>query len=119
MKTWSARLDRPIARSYLSPDRPIRRPRPIVGSDFPPRLRLDPHLARLAPEAGAVVHRQTTLRLPLVHHLVQHGVLDLGPRMAENVAAADGDLGGPAGPEIHRQLAQPGAHPAGPPDGDG
>jgi hypothetical protein len=54
-----------------------------------------------------------------VDHLVQHGVLDLGPRMAEDVAAADGDLGGTAGPEVHGELTQPGPHPAGQPDRNG
>jgi hypothetical protein len=43
---------------------------------------------------------------------MQHRVLDLGPRMSCQVPAADRDLQRPAGPDLHRQLTQPGAHAA-------
>ena len=87
--------------------------------DDPARLRLDPHLERLLPERPDVVHREAGLGLPLVHHLVQHRVLHLGPRVAQQVAAADRDLERPAGAEVDGQLAEPGAHPAREPDRDG
>ena len=94
----------------------------LVGprrSDDPAGLRRDAHLDRLLPERPEVVHGQPGLGLPLVHHLVQHGVLHLGPRMAQQVAAADRDLERPAGVEVDGQLAEPGAHPAGETDRDG
>jgi hypothetical protein len=57
-----------------------------------------------------MIDPEAAFRLPLVHHLMQHGVLDLGPRMSCQVPAANGDLQRPAGPDLHRQLTQPGAH---------
>jgi hypothetical protein len=39
-----------------------------------------------------MIDPQAALRLPLVHHLVQHRVLDLGPRMSGQVPATDRDL---------------------------
>jgi hypothetical protein len=66
-----------------------------------------------------MVDRKTGLRLPLMHHLVQNRVLDFRPRVAKDMTPADGDLGGPTGCEVYRQLSEPGAHPAGDPDGDG
>ena len=50
------------------------------------------HLPRLAPELDPVIHRSTGLRLPLVHHLVQQGVLHFLPQVAGDVAPADRDL---------------------------
>jgi hypothetical protein len=52
------------------------------------------------------------LRLPLVHHFMEHGVLDLWPRMSSQVTSADRNLQRPPGPDLHRQLTQPGPHPA-------
>jgi hypothetical protein len=57
-------------------------------------------------------------RLPLVHHLVEHGVLHFGPGMAQHVAPADRDLARPAAPDIHHDLTEAGAHPAGQSDRD-
>ena len=65
-----------------------------------------------------MIDPESALRLPLVHHLVQHGVLDLRPRMTGQVPPADCDLQRLAGPDIHRQLAEPGAHAAGQPERD-
>ena len=111
---WSSRAllrssSRPIA---LSPYRPFR-------PHFPPRLRLDPDLSCLQSKAATMVDRKTGLRLPLMHHLVQNRVLDFRPRVAQDMTPADGDLGGPTGAEVYRQLSEPGAHPAGDPDRDG
>jgi hypothetical protein len=63
-----------------------------------------------------VVDPESALRLPLVYHLVQHRVLDLGPRVTSEVPAADRDLQRLAGSDLHRQLTEPGAHAAGQPD---
>ena len=65
-----------------------------------------------------MIDPEPTLRLPLVHHLVQHRVLDLGPRVSGEVPAADRDLQRLAGANLHCQLTQPGAHAAGQPDRD-
>lgn len=56
--------------------------------------------------------------LPLVYHLMQQGVLDLGPRVSRDVTPADGDTQWAAGPDLHRELTQAGAHSAGEPDLD-
>jgi len=56
--------------------------------------------------------------LPLVHHLVQHGMLDLGPCVPRDVTPADGDIEWAAGPDLNRELTQAGAHAAGEPDRD-
>jgi hypothetical protein len=53
-----------------------------------------------------------------MHHLVQQRVLDLGPTVPGDVPAAQGELHRPAGPNVHRELAQPAAHAAGEPDRD-
>ena len=73
-------------------------------------------MSRLAPESRTVVHRETGLRLPLMHHLVQQGVLHLGPGVAGDVATADGDLHRSPGSDLHAQLAEPRPHPAREPD---
>ena len=49
---------------------------------------------------------------------MQHGVLDLGPGVPREVMPAEGDLLDLPGAAVHRELAQPGAHPAGQPDRD-
>jgi hypothetical protein len=63
-----------------------------------------------------VVDLQFGLGLPLVHHLVQQRVLDLSPTVPGDMLPAQGELERPTGPDIHRELAQPPAHPAGEPD---
>jgi hypothetical protein len=65
-----------------------------------------------------VIYAQSALRLPLVHHLVQQRVLDLGPGMTSEMPATDSDLQRPARPNLNRQLTQPGPHAAGQTDGD-
>ena len=57
-----------------------------------------------------MIDGEPVLGLPLVYHLVQQRVLHFGPRMSGYVAAADRDLEWAAGPQVHRQLAEPGAH---------
>ena len=52
------------------------------------------------------------LGLPLMDHLVQQGVLHLGPRVPCEMAPADGDAKRAAGADLHCQLSQAGAHPA-------
>lgn len=49
-----------------------------------------------APELAPVVDELAVLRLPLVNHLMQQRVLDLGPPVTPNVPPADGDLAGRA-----------------------
>ena len=56
------------------------------------------------------------LRLPLVYHLVQQRMLDLSPTVPGDMLPAQGELDRPAGPDIHGELPQPAAHPAGEPD---
>jgi hypothetical protein len=58
------------------------------------------------------------LGLPLVNHLVQQGMLHLAPGMPRDVTPADGDIDGLAGPDLNRELTQPGAHAARKPDRD-
>jgi hypothetical protein len=58
-----------------------------------------------------MIDRQTGLRLPLVHHLVQHGVLHLGPRVPGHVPPAQGDLERVPVPEIDAELPQAAPHP--------
>ena len=79
----------------------------------PLRSRYHTDLPRLLAKRSAVIDPEPTLRLPLVHHLVQHCMLDLGPRMSSQVPATDRDLERLAGPDLHCQLTQPGAHAAG------
>ena len=59
-----------------------------------------------------MIDSQPGFGLPLVHHLVQQGMLDLAPGVAGDVTPADGDIDWPAGPDLDRKLTQPGAHPA-------
>jgi hypothetical protein len=84
----------------------------------PLRSRDHPHLPCLPAECSAVIDAKAALRLPLVHHFVQHRVLDLGPGMPGQVPPADCDLQRLAGPNLNRQLTQPGPHAAGQPDWD-
>jgi len=58
------------------------------------------------------------LGLPLMYHLMEHGVFDLGPWVSCQVTAADRDLQRLSGPDVHGQLSQAGAHSAGKPDRD-
>ena len=59
-----------------------------------------------------MINRESALRLPLVHHLVEHCVLHLGPRMPVYVPPTQGDLAGLSGPAVDRELAQPALHSA-------
>jgi hypothetical protein len=77
---------------------------------LPFRRRQYPNFTRLLPECSPVIDSKPGFGLPLVYHLVQHRMLDLGPRMPRDVAAADGDIEWQAGPDLDRQLTQPGAH---------
>jgi hypothetical protein len=56
--------------------------------------------------------------LPLVYHLVQQGMLDLGPCMPRDVTPADGDIEWASGPDVNGELTQAGAHAAREPDRD-
>jgi hypothetical protein len=60
-----------------------------------------------------MVHLEPRLGLPLMHHLVEHRVLDFGPGVTRKVPAAHGDLERAAGAELHAYFAQPAPHPAG------
>jgi hypothetical protein len=86
------------------------------GAEASFRSREDSDLPRLVAERRAVIHREAGLRLPLMHHLVQQGVLHLDPGMARDVATAEGDLYRPPGSDIHAQLTEPSPHPAREPD---
>lgn len=57
-----------------------------------------------------MVQRAPRLDLPLVDHLVQHRVLDRGPPVAGQVAAADGDLEDVTAYRIRTHLAEPSLH---------
>jgi hypothetical protein len=67
-------------------------------------------------EGRTVVHRKAGFSLPLVHHLVQQGMLDLGPRVPGDMAAADRDFQRPAGVKVNAQLTEPAAHSTREPD---
>jgi hypothetical protein len=54
----------------------------------------DTYLSRFQAERSAMIDPKPGLGLPLVNHLVQHRVLDLGPGMSCDVPAADGDFQG-------------------------
>ena len=66
-----------------------------------------------------MIDRQSTLRLPLMDHLVQHRVLDFRPRMAVDVAPAERNLRCLSGFTVDRKLAEAALHSAGKPDGNG
>jgi hypothetical protein len=91
---------------------------PLFWHYRPFRCRNNSDFLRFLSESSAMIDAQAALRLPLVHHLVQHRMLYLAPWMSRKVPAADGDLEGPTGPDLHRELAQAGAHAAGKPDRD-
>src|SRR4051812_20654175 len=75
-----------------------------------------PHFARLGTKCWTVVDLQAGLGLPLMHHLVQQGVLDLAPVMPPDVSPTDTDFFGlPV--LVHHQLTETALHPAGKPDG--
>ena len=65
-----------------------------------------------------MIHSQACLCLPLVNHFMQHGVLNLGPRMPVDVSPADPDLGWPSSFGIDRKLSEPASHPPRQPDRD-
>ena len=65
-----------------------------------------------------MVNTQSGFRLPLMHHLVQHRLLDLGPGMPGEMPPAQPDLERIAGLQIDGELPQAGAHPAGQPNGN-
>jgi hypothetical protein len=65
-----------------------------------------------------MIHSKPGFGLPLVHHLVQQGVLDLGPWVPRDVTPTDGDIERAAGLDLDRELAQTGAHAARKPDRD-
>jgi hypothetical protein len=90
----------------------------LASGNRPFRLRQHPHLPRFAPECLPVIDPKPGLSLPLVYHLVQQGVLDLGPCMPRDVAPADGDIEWAAGPDFHCELAKAAAHAAREPDRD-
>jgi hypothetical protein len=75
------------------------------------------YFTRLGPKGRAVVHRQPTLGLPLMYHLVEKGVLHLTPGVPGYMSPADPYLLRPALVRLHDQLAEAGAHPAGQSDG--
>jgi len=80
--------------------------------------KVDPYLARLGPETGAVVERQPRFALPLVHHLVEQRLRRRRPAVPAHVSSGEGDLAG-APFVIHPEFAQTGAHPVGDRDREG
>ena len=92
--------------------------RPGGATDSPTRRREHTDLSRLLAEGGAVVDLAPGLGLPLVDHLVQHGVLDLAPRVVGEVSAAQRNLDRLPGAEVDAHLTQAGAHAAREPDRD-
>lgn len=77
--------------------------------------RLYPNRTRLLPETGTVIQRQSRLYLPLVHHLVQNGVLYLFPRFLPDMRTADRDRDRLPGTHVYAVFAQPGLHSPGEP----
>jgi hypothetical protein len=80
--------------------------------------RQHPYLSGLPPKRPPMIDWQPGFRLPLVHHLVQQRVLDFCPTMPSDMLSAERELDRPTGPDIHGELSQPAAHPAGEPDRD-
>ncbi len=76
----------------------------INGLHRPLGLRQHANVPRLPPERRSMIHSEPRLRLPLVHHLVQHRVLHFGPWMAIDVPSAEPDLIRLAGLEVYREL---------------
>ena len=81
------------------------------------RAGLDAHRPRLPAESGSMIDGQGRLGLPLVHHLVEHRPLHLHPSVSQ-VGPAQRDFEHPAASRIHRELPEPGAHPAREPEGN-
>src|SRR3954454_5612199 len=78
--------------------------------------RKHPHFARLGTKCWTMVDLLAGLSLPLVHHLVQQGVLDLAPIMPPDVSPTHTDFFGlPV--LVHHQLTETALHPAGKPNG--
>jgi hypothetical protein len=65
-----------------------------------------------------MIDREAALCLPLVHHLVQHRVLHLAPRVPRHVTPTQGDLQRVSVPEVDAQFAKPTPHPSRKADGD-
>ena len=63
-----------------------------------------------------MIDGETILCLPLMDHLVEHGVLDFSPGMPLDVTPAQGDLGGLSRPAVDGQLTQAPLHSAGEPN---
>jgi hypothetical protein len=70
------------------------------------------HFSRFGPEAGTMVNPKPRLRLPLMHHLVQEGVLHLGPIVSQDMPPADSNFLRLTGIPVCGKLAQPALHPA-------
>src|SRR5690606_32403377 len=73
---------------------------PLRQTNAAASLREHAYLARLRPEPRPVIDRTPGFGLPLMHHLVQHGVSDLVPRVLLDVQPADGYLDGAAAAEV-------------------
>ena len=65
-----------------------------------------------------MIDRKPVHGLPLMYHLVQHGMLDLGPCVAGDMPAAQRDLGSHSGPAVDRELSQAPLHSTGEPNRD-
>jgi hypothetical protein len=63
-----------------------------------------------------MIDRQPCLCLPLMHHLVQHRMLYLGPGMPVDMSPADHNLVGLAGLEVDGELTQAALHSVRDPD---
>ena len=57
-----------------------------------------------------MIHRLACFRLPLVHHLMQKGILDRRPRIMRDMTAIHGDLGRVSAGTFERQVAKPATH---------
>src|SRR6266545_3631425 len=83
----------------------------------PPSRRQHTHLAGLFPEGRSVIDGAPGLGLPLVHHFMEHGMLDLAPGMVGEMAPAQRDLDRLPGAEIYAHLAQSSPHAPREPNG--
>src|SRR5881394_2913950 len=85
--------------------------------DRPTSHRCDPHCPCLRPKARPMIHHESLLVLPLMHHLVQQRVQRFFPSIAADVATAEHDLRLAA---LTRRtvVAQPAPHAPGNADGN-
>jgi hypothetical protein len=86
--------------------------------DHPLGHRQDADFSRFPSKRSTMIYRHAGLRLPLVHHLVEHRVLDLSPWMACDVPPAQGYFRRLTSAVVDRELTKTPFHPVRDPNRD-